>query len=107
MKLHRTKYLALAALGAFASPLFVSAAVDSPEKVVDLITKVSGWLYSGLIAIAVIVIIYGAFEMLFSGGDAEKVKRGKMTILFTVIAVAIAILATGIIKIIQQLLGAQ
>ena len=87
-------------------PFIASAAIDSPDKIIELVTKVGGWLYSGLIAIAVVVIIYGAFEMLFSGGDTEKFKKGKNVVLYVVVAVAVAVLATGVIKLIQQLLGA-
>lgn len=87
-------------------PFVASAAIDSPDKVIGLVTKVGGWLYSALVAIAVVVIIYGAFEMLFSGGDAEKFRKGKNVVLYTIVAVAIAILATGVIKLIEQLVGA-
>ncbi len=85
-------------------PFLAFAQVDSPEKVVDLISKVSVWLYNILIAASVVMIIVAAFNFLGSGGDQEKVTKAKQQIIYAVIAVAVAILATGIIKLVQDFL---
>lgn len=94
-----------AAAGTLLSPFFAFAAIDTPEKVIDVVNKLAGWLYSGLIAFAVVFIIIASYNFLFSGGDAEKVETAKNQLLFAVVAVATAILATGIVKVVQQLLG--
>jgi cell division protein FtsW (lipid II flippase) len=86
-------------------PLLASAAVDSPEKVVDLVSTLSVWLYNILIAASVVMIIIAAFNFLSSGGDQEKVTKAKQQIIYAVIAVAVAILATGIIKLVQDFLA--
>lgn len=97
-------FLSLIAVSA-AVPALALAAIKSADDVITLITKAGGWLYSALVALAVVVIVYGAFEILFAGGDSEKVKKGKNVILYAVAAVAIAILATGIIVLVKELLG--
>ena len=86
-------------------PLLASAAVDTPEKVVGLIDTLAVWLYNILIAASVVMIIIAAFEFLNSGGDQEKVTKAKERIIYAVIAVAVAILATGIIKLVQDFLA--
>lgn len=79
--------------------------ITSPEKVIAIINKFGGWFYSFLIALAVIYIIYAAFKFLTAGGDEKKIEEGKKQILYAVIALAVAMLATGIVKIMKQFLG--
>ena len=56
-----------------------------------------------------IMIIYGAFQILFAAGSEEKFKTGKKTILYAVIGYAIILIASGISSIIVDVLrrGAQ
>lgn len=55
--------------------------------------------------IAVLMIIIGAFQMLSAGGDPEKFKTGKKTILYAAIGFAILLLARLIIGLVQEILG--
>lgn len=84
-------------------PIFVFA-IDSPEDVIEVIEKLSGWMYSVLIGLAVVFIILAAYQFLMAGGDSEKVTKAKNSILYAVLAVVVALLATGIVKIVQELL---
>jgi cell division protein FtsW (lipid II flippase) len=86
-------------------PFLAFAQVDSPEKVVDLVNTLAVWLYNILIAASVVMIIIAAFNFLSSGGDQEKVTKARQQIIYAVIAVAVAILATGIIKLVQNFLS--
>lgn len=85
-------------------PSFALAKIDSPEKVIEVIEKLSGWMYSVLIALAVIFIILAAYQFLSASGNEKNVEKAKDKILYAVIAVVVALLATGIVKIVQQLL---
>jgi uncharacterized membrane protein YidH (DUF202 family) len=86
------------------APLTAFGAVDSPEKVVGVIEKASVWLYNILIAGSVVMIIIAAFNFLGSGGSEEKVTKAKNQVIYAVIAVAVAILATSVQKLIQDFL---
>ncbi len=97
--------LRLTPLIAALAPSLAAAAIDTPEKVVATINKFGGWLYTALLAIAVIFIIFAAFTFLTAGDDAEKVGKAKQQLIYAVLAVGIAILATGIIKLVQTLLA--
>ena len=55
-------------------------------------------------AIAVIMILWGAFQIFTAGGDVEKVKAGRSTILYAVIGLVIILAGSGIDLIIQNLL---
>lgn len=81
-----------------------SHAVDTPEKVIGLIQRVTDWAYSILLVLAVLFIVYAAYLYLFSEGDTEKTEKAKKQIFYAVVAVAIAILAKGIIAFVQNVL---
>lgn len=55
--------------------------------------------------IVAIIVIVGAFQILFAGGDEEKFKTGKKAIYYAVIGYAILLLARGIVFIIREILG--
>ena len=84
---------------------YATSSITSPSGVIDAITRASGILYSVLLVLAVLFILVGAFQILTAGDNAEKFKKGKQQIIYAAVAVAIGILATGIVKLVQQLLG--
>ncbi len=49
-----------------------------------------------------LMVIYGAFQILFAGGEPEKFKTGRKTILYAVIGYAIIFVASGIDLIIKD-----
>jgi len=54
--------------------------------------------------IVTIMVVIGAFQMLFAGGDPEKFSTGRRTIIYTVIAYAIIFVARGISSVIRDIL---
>lgn len=82
-----------------------SGAVDTPEKVIGLITRVTNWAYGILLVLAVLFIVYAAYLFLFSAGDTDRAEKAKKQIVYAVIAIAIAILARGIIAFVQNVLS--
>jgi len=71
-----------------------------------LLDRIVAYLYTISIPIVAIMIIIGAFQMMFAGGSPEKVTTGRKTILYSVIGFAIIVASTGIIEVIKTLLGA-
>ena len=55
--------------------------------------------------IAVIMILWGAFQIFTAGGDVEKVKSGRSTILYAVIGLVIILAGSGIDLILQSILN--
>lgn len=58
-------------------------------------------LQLGPVVVAIMVII-GAYQILFAGGDPEKFRVGKRTIIYTAIAYGILLLAGGLASIIKD-----
>jgi len=90
---------------AFAQERQPKTSITTPEKVIALIDKAGGWFYSVLLALAVIYIIYAGFKFLTAGGDEKKVEEARQQLIYAIIALAVAMLATGIVKVMKQFLG--
>jgi len=67
-----------------------------------LITGLANWFTGILIAIAVLLIIYAAFLFLFGHSDEDTLKKAKKIIIFSAIAIGIALVAQGFVFIIKQ-----
>ncbi len=51
-----------------------------------------------------LIVIFGAFQMVFAAGNPEKFATGRNTIVYTVIGYVIILAAQGIVAIVQKLL---
>ena len=96
----------------FLAPILVFAqsgapAVDigTPQKLAGLIDKVGGYMYMILLALGVIFLVYAGYVFLFANGDDNEVAKAKKIILYSVVAIAIAILARGIVALTQNVVG--
>lgn len=81
------------------------AGIRSFEGILGVIDTVIRWLFTILMVMAVVMIIYAAFLYLTSGGDEEKVGKAHKMIINAIIAVAVAFLAQGVSFVVAQLLG--
>lgn len=81
---------------------------DSPIKRVEDIMRVLNtfinWMFSILIVVAVIFIIYAAFLYLTAGGDPEKVSNATRQLIYAAVAIGVAFISTGIRFVVEQLL---
>ena len=78
------------------NPLQNDTIKEALEGIAQLIAKIA-------VPIVAIMILVGAYQILFSAGDPEKVKTGRRTILYTVIAYGIILIGWGIASIIKNL----
>lgn len=82
--------------------------LDNPLPSSDLVTILNNAFTQGLkflAPIVAIIIIVGAFQMIFAQGEPEKFAKGQKTIVYSVIGFAIVLMAKGIIAIVQRLLS--
>ena len=75
------------------------------KTIEDLLHGIVGWIVKIGAPIATIMILVGAYQILFSAGDPEKVKTGRNTILYTAIAYGIILIGWGITTVIKEILG--
>jgi len=72
---------------------------------IDTIYTVTDWIFVVAIAISVIMIIWGAFNLLTAAGDVAKVDAGRVKIQYAIIGFIVAILAKAIPAIAKNILG--
>lgn len=73
---------------------------DDPVVVITRIVK----YVLGLVGlIAVIMIIYGGFVWMTSGGNTEKIKKGKDTVVWAILGLALVFFAYAIINFILKI----
>ncbi len=71
----------------------------------DLLRKIVDWMITIGAPIATVMIIVGAFQMVFAQGDPKRFEAGKNTILYTVIGYGIILIGWGFVTIIQDVLS--
>ena len=84
-------------------PLVSFAALTNAQDVINLIVRVGNWMYGAILALAVVFILLSAYNFMGSGGSEEKVTTAKNQLLYTLIAVVVAMLAKGLIALIEKL----
>lgn len=75
---------------------------ETLQEAIDALIK---FLFYLAMAVAPILIVYAGFLILTAGGDATKITKAKQIILWTLIAVAIILLAKGFPSLIKGALG--
>jgi len=84
-------------------PLTAFADVTSLSDVQKVLERVAGFLYTIFFIVAAIFIIVGAFTFLTAQGDEEKVTKAKKMIMYAVVAIVVALLATSVKVIVSAL----
>ena len=76
-----------------------------PDVVFGWVGEITGWILWAVGAVCVIFIIWGGIRYATSGGDAEKVKKAKNTLLYALIGLAVALLAGVIVSLVTNSIG--
>ena len=84
---------------------FSSTDYDCPMCcLLDTIYTVTDWIFAGVVALVVIFVLIGAFNLLTAAGSPEKVKSGRDFIIYASIGMIVAILAKAIPAIVKAIL---
>jgi len=90
-------------------PIIVSAVeFQNPleyETFGELIDAIIDFIFYIAIVIAPLMAIIGAFYLLTAGGDPKKIGTGKNIIIYTLIGLAIVMLARGLLAMIESIIG--
>lgn len=85
--------------------LNLSSPIKESSELIDVIARIVGWIYIIFFIIAVMYILFAAFNYLTGVNDPEKIKTGRNQIIYAAIAIVIALLAVGARTIIEGFLG--
>lgn len=89
---------------------FVASAQQLPNPMVcdtllSCLVTITTFLWRLGTPLAVIAIMIGAFNMMFSGGNEEKFTKGKQIITYTLIAYVILLISFGLPQLVQNILS--
>jgi len=71
----------------------------------DTIYTVTDWIFLGVVTIAGIMILIGAFNIVTAGGSPEKVNTGRQYIIFAAVGIIVALMAKLIPTIAKNIVG--
>jgi len=114
----RIKKYSILALGfvlmltAMASPALADGepgVVDTTQDVLTVLDNITNWMFSIFLALAVMMIVYAAFIYLTAGGIGAKkdspaaITKAHKLLIYAVVAIAVAVLAKGIVNVVQSI----
>jgi len=84
---------------------FASTTYDCPMCcLLDTIYTVTDWIFAGVVALVVIFVLIGSFNLLTAAGSPEKVKSGRDYIIYAAVGMFVALLAKAIPAIVKAIL---
>ncbi len=79
-----------------------TSTVDSIGDVEKVLKDIVKYAQTFFYIVAVLFIILGAFSYLTAGGDETKVKNAKTKIIYSLVAIAIAVVAGGVVSLVKD-----
>ena len=76
--------------------------VDSISDVERVLNKIVTYAQTFFYIVATLFIILAAFSYLTASGDETKIKNAKNKILYALVAIAIAVVAGGVVSLVQS-----
>jgi len=73
------------------------------DDVLAILNTLVTWLFTILMIVAVIFIFYAAFLYLKAGGEPEDVKKANKQLIFSAVAIAVALIAVGVREVVEDL----
>ena len=97
---------AFAASAATSQTITLVDPLGGQETFSSVAVAVAGFLFWDIaLPLSTIMVLVGAFQLITSSGDPEKVSQGRKTILYAALGFALALVAGGIVNIIKSLIG--
>jgi preprotein translocase subunit SecG len=93
------------AFGQFSGVNTPKTNITSLTGVEGVISKIVNWITGLFFVAAILYIFYAAYLFLTSGGDEEKIKTAKTQLLYSIIAIAVALLAGTMRYIVASILA--
>jgi uncharacterized membrane protein len=98
---NKTKII-IASIIALGYPAVSMAALEKPQDILDLMQSAVTYMYSAFYILAVGFILWAAFNYLQGGTNPKKIETAKAQLKYAVIAIVIALVASGASAIIQN-----
>lgn len=78
--------------------------VTTGEGLTELLETVRDWFFTIFLVLAVIFLIWAAFLYLTAAGSEDKIGKAKSALIYSIVAIAVALLAGGLPSLVQNLI---
>ena len=78
--------------------------VTSGTDLEDLLATVGNWFFTIFLLVAIIFLIWSAFLYLTAAGDGTKVTKAKTALIYSIVGIAVALLAGGLTQLVENIL---
>lgn len=87
-------------------PAFQLAQAAAPDviEVIPALENITGLLFNVLIVVASLFIVAAAFHFVTAAGEPEKISKARDYVLYALVGVVVALLATGLVSLIETTL---
>lgn len=72
---------------------------------ISTIYYLTDWLFTILITLVIIFVLWGGFELLMAAGDPEKISGGRNRIIYAAVGLAVALLARAVPAIVKYMIA--
>lgn len=83
------------------------AVVGTAGELIAKVTTVGNWIFVALLVVAGIFLVYSGFLWIMGGSDPAQIGKAKNMLINSLIGVAVALLAKGLVQVIQSILRAK
>lgn len=78
--------------------------IEEPEELLDVVAGVVTWTYVIFFIIAVMYVLFAAYNYLTGADEPETIKKARRQLIYAAIAIIVALLAYGIVAIVENFL---
>ncbi len=71
----------------------------------NMMNIVINWIFIALMILVIILVLFGAFDIMTAGGNVEKVTLGRTRIMYAAIGLIVALVARAIPSIVRSIFG--
>jgi hypothetical protein len=79
--------------------------ITSESDVINALGNVAGFMFNVFLGLAVIFVIFAAFLYLTATGDTNRLNQAKNVLIYSIVAIVIALLAGGVTTLVQNIIG--
>jgi len=79
--------------------------INDMGSIVELVETLVNWFFWILMAVAVFMLLFAAFNWLTSAGNEEKVTSARKMLIWAIVGIIIALISKGLIEVIKNLVG--
>lgn len=71
---------------------------------VDLIETIGDWFFIGLLVLAGVLILWGAYSFMTAAGSPDALKKGRDILIWACVGIAVAFLSKALVKLVEQII---